>query len=133
MKRLSIVLATMVMAAAALDPRAVLEPRAKQKPKEEPANGKETSQGCFKSQGVLVDAKDMGVDYEPHRVSQGECHGFAMKKKQPVFSMKAERCFLGEEYPPEDDLVDDSKCGFTCTGFPDDACKCWARGRISTS
>lgn len=128
MKRLSVLLATMVVAAAALDPRAALEPRAKAIPKEDPKMGTATSQGCFKSEGLLEDAKYLGVKYEGHEVSEGKCEEFARKQKQPVFAMKGEVCYLGKEYPPKDDGVDDSKCKSDCPGYPRDICKCSRTG-----
>ena len=121
MKRLSFALATMVMAAAALDPRA---DQPKLWPAESPKIGTATSQGCFKYQGSLQDAKDMGVDYQGSAVTRGICEKYARKEKQPVFAMKGDICYLGKEYPAPDDLAEDSKCNSGCPAYPDDACKC---------
>ncbi|MBE3047811.1 hypothetical protein IMZ48_35935 [Candidatus Bathyarchaeota archaeon] len=122
MKRLSFALATMVMAAAALDPRA--DSRAELWPAETPKLGTATSQGCFKYQGSLKDGKEMGVDYVGGGVTRGLCEKYARGEKQPVFAMKGEICYLGEEYPAQDDAVEDSKCNMECPGYPTDACKC---------
>ena len=99
------------------------EEQGKQKPVESPRVDAETSQGCFKSVGTLKEGSELGVKYKGTEVSSGMCKDLAKKQKAPVFAMKGEKCYLGEEYPPEDDLVDDEKCNFNCPAYPQEACK----------
>lgn len=39
-----------------------------------------------------------------------------------VSAMKADKCYCGMVYPPEDDLVKDSFCNFPCPAYPQEAC-----------
>lgn len=127
MKRLSILLTTMVIATAALNPRA---DEGKQPPIENPRSNAETPQGCFESLGELKDAEDMGIDYKKSAMTRGFCKDIAEDEKALVFAMKGEHCYLGEKYPAENKIVDDEKCNFPCPAYRQEACKCRTHSRI---
>lgn len=118
MTRISYLVTTMVMAAG------VLVQGGKQNPTTSPRIGAETAQGCFKSEGELEDKGG----YVSTSVSSGMCKDEARDAKALVFALKGEKCYLGNTYPPEDDLVDDDKCNFDCPGYPNEACMYRGRG-----
>ncbi|KAF4334703.1 cell wall integrity and stress response component 1 [Fusarium beomiforme] len=86
-----------------------------QKPAQTPVLNQQTRQGCFKSVGNMTESFS-GTD-----TSSGYCFGLC-KKKYNTFALQGSKCYCGMLYPPEDDLVDDSKCNWPCPGYGDEAC-----------
>ncbi|KAF5018784.1 hypothetical protein F66182_9234 [Fusarium sp. NRRL 66182] len=87
-----------------------------QLPVKEPVLNEMSSQGCWKSNGNLTE------EYSGTGTSSGQCFQLCKKKKNYVFSLQGAKCFCGDLYPKEGDLVDDEKCNWPCPGYGKEAC-----------
>ncbi|RSL78912.1 hypothetical protein BHE90_010029 [Fusarium euwallaceae] len=75
-----------------------------------------TSHGCFKS------GANFTVEASGAKVTSGYCGEVCKDAGMYVSAMKADKCYCGMVYPPEDDLVKDSFCNFPCPAYPQEAC-----------
>lgn len=91
----------------------------KQPPQLPPQRNASTAQGCFTSRGNLK-----YHSYEQYN-SLAKCgHDVCAQEGYMVAaSVNSYDCYCGNEYPPLDTQVDDSKCTAPCGGFPYEACK----------
>lgn len=87
-----------------------------QSPSTVPIENQLTSHGCYKSGGNLTVAK--GVSF----VSSGSCYNHCKEKEYNVMGLYTTNCYCGNVYPPDDDLVSDSKCSYGCPGYDKEAC-----------
>lgn len=89
--------------------------KGEQWPIADPVLNQMKGQGCWKSNGNMTQV------YSGSETSTGDCWD-RCKKKYAVFALQSSKCFCGQLYPPEDDLVDDKKCNWECPGYPFEAC-----------
>jgi cell wall integrity and stress response component len=89
-----------------------------EEPSAAPTLGAQVVQGCFSSWGNLI------FNSTPKFNSKSACAvelcyagGF-----QVAATTGGNQCFCGNEYPPKDTLVDDSKCDVPCPGYGLQAC-----------
>ncbi|KAL2687642.1 hypothetical protein Neosp_005204 [[Neocosmospora] mangrovei] len=75
-----------------------------------------TSHGCFSS------GANFTVEASGAKVTSGYCGDICKDAGMYVSAMKADKCYCGMVYPPEDDLVKDSFCNFPCPAYPQEAC-----------
>lgn len=87
-------------------------------PSAPPVPNGDRSQGCWRSRGNLT--ATTGV--KSTEVSSGSCNKLCVSLKYAVMGLQADVCYCGMVYPPEDDVVDDSKCNFACPGYGIEAC-----------
>ncbi|KAH8668633.1 hypothetical protein BX600DRAFT_510710 [Xylariales sp. PMI_506] len=85
-------------------------------PSATPVLGTDTVHGCFSSVGSLVFNQTDSFN------SQGACAGFCRDMGKYVGASQAKDCYCGDTYPPENTLVDDSKCSEPCPGYDTQAC-----------
>lgn len=52
----------------------------------------------------------------------GSCTVECTNQKQLVSGLFGSKCFCGNNYPPEDDLVDDKNCNYPCPYWQEEAC-----------
>ncbi|KAL7928775.1 hypothetical protein V8C35DRAFT_223692 [Trichoderma chlorosporum] len=76
------------------------------------------SQGCWSSNGNMTQATAV----KSTTVSSGSCNTYCGQNHFPVAALQGDECFCGFAYPPEGDMVSDSKCSFPCPAFPPEAC-----------
>ncbi|KAL0939756.1 WSC domain containing protein [Colletotrichum truncatum] len=88
-----------------------------QRPSKLPTQNQITSHGCFNANATSW--KKYPVD----NLSVGSCTGECKdKQQQEVAAINGEDCYCGNEYPPADSLVADTKCNFPCPGYNLEAC-----------
>lgn len=90
--------------------------RGEQRPIEPPLPNDPKSQGCYKSMG---DWKEFAVE----NMSMGSCTDKCISEKFNASGLGGAKCYCGNNYPPEEDLVDDENCNYPCPSFPLEACK----------
>ncbi|KAM0717020.1 hypothetical protein Q7P37_006872 [Cladosporium fusiforme] len=74
-------------------------------------------QGCYSSSTPLT---DQGEDIYQ---TSGLCQPICVKKNQAVLGLtEGSNCYCGDEFPSEDDKVDDDKCDTHCNGYEDEMC-----------
>lgn len=89
------------------------------KPSEEPVIGQITNQGCFNSSLGLTLVDD-NLDFN----TDGKCGQLCADKDYDVGATSGgQECWCGDEYPPEQNRVDDAECNIGCTGFNTEACR----------
>ncbi|KAL2884677.1 hypothetical protein HOO65_100081 [Ceratocystis lukuohia] len=90
-----------------------------QAPSQIPTPGSQTRVGCFSSSGNLTDPGG----YADTSVSSGFCGvSLCVEKGFTVFAIRGPKCYCGNTYPPEDDIVEDSRCNYPCPAYPVEAC-----------
>ncbi|KAL1894103.1 Protein SLG1 [Ceratocystis pirilliformis] len=90
-----------------------------QAPSQIPTPGSQTTVGCFSSSGNLTDPGG----YADTSVSSGFCGvSLCVEKGFTVFAIRGPKCYCGNTYPPEDDIVEDSRCNYPCPAYPAEAC-----------
>lgn len=94
---------------------AVQAQKAVQAPITAPVPNADTSQGCFSSEG---DWKE----FEVEGMSRGSCKDKCQEEGYLVTGLGGATCYCGDNYPPEDDLVDDKKCDYPCPAYSQEAC-----------
>lgn len=77
-----------------------------------------TAQGCYSA--LASDMVEVKVDNT--FLSSLKCSEACPKDKYAVFAMSPTKCYCGMEYPPKDDITDNSDCNYPCNGFPKEAC-----------
>jgi cell wall integrity and stress response component len=82
-----------------------------------PMKGALRSQGCWAGKGDTWELVPT-LEYP----SSGSCSDYCTPLNYTVIATHAEECFCGDDYPPEDKSVDDSKCNYPCPGFDPEAC-----------
>lgn len=89
-----------------------------EEPSAAPTLGAQIVQGCFSSWGNLV------FNSTPSFNTKSACaHDLCYAGGFKVAATSGgNECYCGSEYPPEDDLVDDSKCDVPCPGYGTQAC-----------
>ncbi|KAH7322775.1 hypothetical protein B0I35DRAFT_476690 [Stachybotrys elegans] len=81
----------------------------------------ETPQGCFKSNGNMK--KFQPDPSKPDiNVSTGNCIVRCKEEGFKVMAVHMNDCLCGNNYPYENDRVDDDVCNFNCFQFPEEAC-----------
>ncbi|KAL5594313.1 hypothetical protein BROUX41_001255 [Berkeleyomyces rouxiae] len=121
--RLSYILAAgllrLASAQSASDAPASQTTKGYQAPSQIPTPGSQTRVGCFSSSGNLTDPGG----YADTSVSSGFCGvSLCVEKNYTVFAIRGPKCYCGNSYPPEDDIVADSRCNYPCPAYPDEAC-----------
>ncbi len=97
--------------------------QAYQQPARSPMPGAMTSQGCYSSaaRGWYTIANE-----RTGMLTMGGCAKACTEDGATVAALKATDCFCGAEYPPEENLIEDSQCNFPCPGYPLEACKSYS-------
>ena len=87
-----------------------------QTPTSIPMLNQRTSQGCFKSAGGNLTLHPVTA------MSSGKCNDECTAKNFWVTALHLANCYCGWEYPPQDDLVENSDCAYPCPDYPLEAC-----------
>lgn len=90
----------------------------KQTPSATPVLGSTTSHGCFSAK-----AGD-AADVRSSMLSSGTCFRACRDsdERYAVAILGPSECLCANEYPPEDSLVKDERCSYSCPGYPLEAC-----------
>ncbi|KAK2591604.1 hypothetical protein QQS21_010701 [Conoideocrella luteorostrata] len=113
--RLSIIASGAILAATGVH---AVDPPPKQSPIAVEAFGSKTPQGCYSSIGNMT----VHAPIPASEMSTGSCNDVCKADKFWVAAMRSGTCWCGFVYPPEKDVVDDSKCNIPCPAYPLEAC-----------
>ncbi|KHO02073.1 WSC domain containing protein [Metarhizium album ARSEF 1941] len=77
------------------------------------------SQGCFTSKANMT---TLDPQIPGDRMSSGSCNAGCKEAGYWVSGLHGPQCLCGFAMPPENALVDDSKCNVGCSSYPQEAC-----------